>query len=446
MNKFLKITFIFFNAFVFGVSFANTSIDIEVLKTTIKTEQESETKTSTNQSYQVNLELGQGFFAYTQGNFRHIYDFDKLKIYRLNLASSFYSEDSLYSEVGFKALEFENRKRLNRVLKQANVEQVLFDPILNEHLFSIKDNSNNSTATKTNSEHEITFTYQDLELLAFSRKSHALVEHDYLQFLKYFIYVYGAHPDMLAELKATKKLPHTIRITQHHVVETQYQLKIAKPKKTSSKLYSLEGFKLGVIDDHEKALMEQLLTFRLEKKLTSDENLANYLKQAQQYFENQQYLDAMLAYFEYNLVSGKNLPDQFQDHKKLITLDKSVRLLFSSLQAKNKEEAENNIEALKTLTALAKHKVHIAKVFMANNYLVLRNVQQAKTLFVDALSENPYLVGAYNDLGQIYFKQFQMVYAWRLWDVAREIVPKHPMLQNVYKLEEQLKTKNPQFF
>lgn len=72
--------------------------------------------------------------------------------------------------------------------------------------------------------------------------------------------------------------------------------------------------------------------------------------------------------------------------------------------------------------------------------------EQGRQLLLDALRVNPYLTGAWHDLGNVYYRSFRMPEAWICWDVGRRISPSDPMMKEVDQLELLLRTKNPQFF
>jgi hypothetical protein len=63
-----------------------------------------------------------------------------------------------------------------------------------------------------------------------------------------------------------------------------------------------------------------------------------------------------------------------------------------------------------------------------------------------AIIANPWLTGAYYDLGDAYFKTAQPRTAWVMWSQARRLNPQYPALQNVMSLETQVEKDFPEYF
>lgn len=72
----------------------------------------------------------------------------------------------------------------------------------------------------------------------------------------------------------------------------------------------------------------------------------------------------------------------------------------------------------------------------------------AEKLFVSYISSNPYVGSAYSDLGQHYWRQFQLILAWQMFDLARAFgrVPGAPMIENIYEMEQRIRTAAPEYF
>lgn len=76
----------------------------------------------------------------------------------------------------------------------------------------------------------------------------------------------------------------------------------------------------------------------------------------------------------------------------------------------------------------------------------LREVKEAIELLSNAVAINPFLTGAYKDLGDLYSGQYQFERAWRCWTAARHISPSHPMLEEAGRREEMLLGEHPEYF
>jgi hypothetical protein len=63
-----------------------------------------------------------------------------------------------------------------------------------------------------------------------------------------------------------------------------------------------------------------------------------------------------------------------------------------------------------------------------------------------ALAINPYLLGAWGDLGWVYYKSWRFDKAWACWDAARRINPQHPQLLQITQMESQARSYTPNYF
>ena len=66
--------------------------------------------------------------------------------------------------------------------------------------------------------------------------------------------------------------------------------------------------------------------------------------------------------------------------------------------------------------------------------------------FFAALTENPANAGAWKDLGDIFYNEYEMPVAWECWEMARRLLPTHKNLQSVADLERKLLENYPEFF
>jgi tetratricopeptide (TPR) repeat protein len=158
-------------------------------------------------------------------------------------------------------------------------------------------------------------------------------------------------------------------------------------------------------------------------------------------------LDAALAHFTAALATGDAGNDWLMQVRDQIQKDPDAAALAASLRVANEQEAD---KALKTLTALRAKSTspyaYLLDVFAANHHASMRHTDQARQLFLSALAANPYLTGAWFDLGRVYYSSVKPEEAWACWDAARALDPAHPFAQNVEKMERQLAADHSELF
>ena len=82
----------------------------------------------------------------------------------------------------------------------------------------------------------------------------------------------------------------------------------------------------------------------------------------------------------------------------------------------------------------------------ANQYVRMRQGEQALQEFERALAANPFIVGVWHDAGWMLVQDYATSLGWTCWDAARSAAPNAPALKDVTKLEVDLRLKHPEFF
>lgn len=420
---------------------ANLLLEFNV-NSIIENQQNNASKSEKKRSV-LTVTLGPDYFSYREGNKERIYDFKKYRIYTIDVAHSTYSSDSLFMDIGFRTYEFQNRLMLGGVLNAAKVEANPMAITLSEHIFSLSAKDHQSVITKKRNNQGVFFSWEGKELCSFSQKS-IQIEREYIyQFVRFLRYYKGGHPEILRQLKNWPGIPSQIGISRYDARTESYDLALVSHKSVADKQYELGNLRQEKIDGE----LSKLVAIDQPYSQSALHNKSKHLlSEANNAFNAGNYLDSILAYLEYTLVTGEQLPNQFQSHRELIANDENVKKLLPSISPKSKEMAEKAVETLVQLRAKSKDRKHVLMIFEANIRTSLGKPETSKQLFLSALSTNPYIVGAWKDLGDLYFGSYNTRDAWRCWDLARTLVPGHRLLEPVNEFEKKLKHENPDFF
>ena len=128
--------------------------------------------------------------------------------------------------------------------------------------------------------------------------------------------------------------------------------------------------------------------------------------------------------------------------------DSGVKELTNAIrqQPTSKEQLQKAIEILEAARSKDLSHGYILNVFLANYLDRVGQTQKAKDLILEALENNPFLAGAYKDLGDKYLRSFEMSNAWASWDHMRRLNPNHQLAPVINGLEQQIKQKHPVYF
>lgn len=143
---------------------------------------------------------------------------------------------------------------------------------------------------------------------------------------------------------------------------------------------------------------------------------------------------------------NKDATAWLSQHRDAIQGDASAQLLIANLNPRDKATAQAAAQVLADLHSHADSMKYVLDVFEGNTRLGLGGKPDGADQLLGALGVNPYLLGAWKDLGDSYYRGFHVDKAWACWDSARRINPHHPLLQPVTDMEGRLRASFPEYF
>jgi len=161
-----------------------------------------------------------------------------------------------------------------------------------------------------------------------------------------------------------------------------------------------------------------------------------------------QVLEAVLTNMSILIMSGDGASPAawLAQHRDAIQSNELAHSLTGNLEPRDQAGAQKSLQILSDLHKQPGSAGYMLDVFQGNIFLGLRDGKAGAEHLLAALSVNPYLLGAWKDLGGHYYQSFQTDKAWDCWDAARRVNPQHPMLMRITEMERQLRTAFPQFF
>jgi len=369
-------------------------------------------------------------------------DFGDKKIYRFSEGASGFVTSSLFSDIGFRVYEFQNRMMLGGALGAAGIEDNPMDHVLMEHLFSLT--SDKETVLKRKQKKStVIFSHKDKELFRYSLESISVSDADMERFLLFIRYRYGVHPEILSELEESSGIPKEFVVHRYNVGTEKISLELLSIDNSTNRPRS----ELTPIVIPEEEIIYELVAKVANSSEQDFSNTCTSLKQkAIENAKDGDYLDSIALFLGYTLATGEQMPQEFFEFKDAITKDGDVQLLFASISPQSKEAAERAVNDLKTLSDKSKDGVSTVLIFRANVLTSLEKRTEAIDSFLAALSKQPMIVGAWKDLGDIYYGNYDTVKAWLCWDTGRFLYRNHKLFQDVNQFEEKLQDDYPEFF
>jgi hypothetical protein len=396
------------------------------------------------EQFPVTVTLGRKYLSIDARGSRDIYDFERRRIYHLHLKDKTYDEASLYSVLGFRAMELQNRLYINSVLGEAKVATDAQAPALSEHLLSLVAPEENTVIETAAANGTTSYRWKNKELLSVSDKTRPLTAGYQADYWRYLRYAIGGHPKIYADLEKRSGVPEMLQALRPDAGEKHITLRLTGLTNPPDAPYSLEGFTRAA------PKREPYVTLQ---KIGSDgaSTLATRAAAAKRDRDAAaaagKMLDAALAHFTYALSTGDSGRDWLMQMRDQVQADADANALAASLSVKNAEEANKAIQTLGALRAKTKSPyAYLLDVFVANHQLELRHSTEARQHFLTALTANPYLTGAWFDLGKLYYSTFETEAAWACWDAARALSPDHPFGKNIETMERQMVSDHPELF
>jgi tetratricopeptide (TPR) repeat protein len=397
----------------------------------------------TDEAYPLVAVLGHDFLTVeTKGN-RTVYDFRTHRLLALDLNRQTYEDYSLYSDIGFRVLEFQNRLMLGGMLKSAKLPAPTMDSVLVENLFSLIDDKSANDVTRRQDGGGTVFESAAHELVRASKATRALPEgyrDEYWRFIRYYA---GGHPKALTMLAAAAGVPQSLSLVLTNMKVETRTLALQSITLAPDSPYSLDGFKL-VMPDREPYKTLQAVGPDAPAQVAN--RVAATLTQRDLALAEGHYLQAMLANNETMLSTGDGHRDWLLGARDRLVGDSSTQRLVGALSPHDEASVKQAAEVFRGLRASAGNYVDVLDIFEGNALLSLKQTAEGQALLLAALALDPYIAGAWHDLGDSYYRSFRMPEAWACLDAARRMAPSNPMLQQMNQVEQALRDRNPGFF
>ena len=399
----------------------------------------------TDKTFPLVVTFGHRYLITEAEGARTIYDFERLRVLRVTLASASFTDDSLYSDIGFRALEFQNRIMLGSALQAGKLAVNPMEPALMEHLFSLSNPKGSSTIEQRRSGGMREFFSGEHKLMRVSEKTRdlpAAYQAEYWRFLRYYA---GGHPQIYAALKSLNGVPQNVTFVLTNMGTETREIALNSIATVADAPYSLEGLVRAPPDTEPRSTLQQLgedAAAKLGSRMDAT------MKVRDSAIAQGQALEAMLANMAILIMSGDGAgPGAWlAQHREAIQGNESARSLSANLEPRDAAGAQKAVQVLAELHQQSGGMGYMLDVFAGNTFLSLRDGKSGAEHLLAALKVNPYLLGAWSDLAGHYYQSYETDKAWACWDAARRVNPQHSMLRRITEMERQLRTTFPEFF
>lgn len=399
--------------------------------------------------------LAESYFLVAQDKSTVLYDLRAKRILQRQAPEQAWKSTSLYSDLGFRLAEYQNRVFLGRALAAGGIKapdmlamgepfelQTLFGLVLPDpqHAppISIKPEleKDGSWIFKQGGAEAAYFKPSQTEMPSLLRE----------MALRWLAYRTRLHPEIRRQIAAQSQVPEMLRThwantgtmgTTTLVLQSVSLLdgNAHEPKDAQHVGVNAEGELLALVHASQDANRRALCPSLESASKFADQSVAAKCP-----------LDGLLGLFEVMFQSGDKVVDEVKRLRPQIEKDPQCKRFFAAINQQNKEACKRSVELLRSFDRKGLTKDYILDIHLADALSTLGQGEEAKQLFMGILKRNPFLAGVWNDLGQQYQSEYDMGKAWLCWDLARRIAPQHPMLAGVTRNELRMEHDFPDFF
>lgn len=415
-----------------------------VERTETRPRENSDVKAGTQQSL-LRVTLGGNHLVMETDGTRYIMDFEKRRTFNLKVGEKTFVEGSLFATLGFAAMELQNRVALSAMLRAAKVEADSMVPALAEHVFSLLAAGQNTVIDRIQQDGTTLFRWQGKELFSVSGSVQRLPPGYMPEYWRWVRYRVGGHPKIHAALQASEGVPASLYMLRPDVAEKHTTLQLRSVTNEADVPYSLAGYS-RITPDREPWLTSRKIAADAGVGRQAAAGAATAARDAAAVGQGR-LLDAILAEFTRSNVAGIEDNQWLAQVLNRVRTDPDARALASALSPTDATQLPKAIETLVALRGRTNSPyAYILDVFTANHHLAMRKPADAQRLLLGALAANPYLTGAWFDLGKVYYLTFRTEEAWTCWDTARALVPDHAVGRDISQLERKMLADHPEFF
>lgn len=260
---------------------------------------------------------------------------------------------------------------------------------------------------------------------------------------KVYIFSYRLHPFVRKEILARKKYVTSLVINDLNV-EDEFKTTL----KLKSKNENAEEPRIPA--DFQRVFNKNSPIYELQKTIIDTTPLpplpvkSEIFKKASDLVSENRPADAFLTMMEYGLTTSDPALAENKIIMDSVRKDPTVIKIAQNIVPESEEQAKEALKVLGSIEQAKLEKGYLIEIFKADIEDQLG--QNATPEFVKALSKNPYITGAYKDLGDNFFGQGDFINAWSCYEMFRKIHAKHLFIADIDESEKVLEKTFPECY
>jgi hypothetical protein len=347
-----------------------------------------------------------------------------------------YRESSLLAHVAFVEMEMTNRARLAKALGAAGMKNPSLPPREISVLFGWRAKDDDTSVVTATDGAAIVFRDGDEELARWTPSSERLDEAQRESLARFLQFRWHLHPAVRDAIVSDGRAPATLRFRWRNTGSlSTAELTLLGAKRTGAD---------GLIPLHLRVFDESDPLSRVARRVLDPAKddpatplaAEDFVQLARKARKDGRYEDAALLLIECGLATGNPVIDEVRELRADDAARERVERLMGIMRRKDPAKSIDTIAALdRTLFS----RPHLLDVFRANALAAMNRIDDARDAMLGALAAAPWLTGAWKDLGDLYYVQFETERTWLAWEAGRHAAPDHPMWKQIRDYENRLR-------
>jgi hypothetical protein len=366
---------------------------------------------------------------------RSVLDYEHERALRVEADGS-YRESSLLATFAFIEMEMKNRARIAKVLAAAKMKDEAARPREISILFGWPAEGDDTSVTTAKDGDAVVFRDGDEELARWTPSAELLDDAQRASLVRFLQHRCRLHPAIREAIAADGHAPSAIRFRWLNTgTRSTTELTLLGAKRVSD---------AGSIQLQRRIFDESDPLARVAKRVLvpAKEDTAarlgkdDFLRLAREARTAGRFEDAALLLIECGLQTGDPVTDALRDLRSDEAASARLEKLLGII---GNHDPAKSLEGLDSLDRASFSRPHVIDVLRANSLAATRRQDKAIEAMLGALAADPWLTGAWKDLGGFYYACFDTERTWLAWEAGRRAASDHPMWAEVREFEEHLR-------
>jgi hypothetical protein len=366
---------------------------------------------------------------------RTVLDYGQERMLRVE-ADGRYRESSLLARIAYLDMEMKNRATLRKLLDAAGAKDEWTTPREISTLFGWPAEGDDTSVETELDGRAVVFRDCGEELARWTPSTESLDDEQRASLARFLQFGCRLHPAVRDAISAKGLVPEALRFRWFDVgMRSTTDLTLLGA--TRAKDAGATQLGRRIFDESDKlARLAQRVIAPTEEEAAARIGKDDFVRLAQEARAAGRFEDAALLLIECGLQTGDQMAHEFRE---LLSDEAARERTGRLLGIIGNRDPEACLAGLAALDRTAFGRPHVLDVFRANALSTADRPDEAIDAMIGALLGNPWLAGAWKDLGGIFYGRFDTDRAWLAWEAGRRAAPDHPMWVEVRRLEDRLR-------